>query len=152
MRRVSPTLILVLGATILALGMAVLGQVAPMSAVSSGPQGFHEGNRAPAPIVNRTEPVPIRLAEASPFVAGREVYTRPVIEPAPAPPPVRRDVVIELVGIVVENGERSVVVMLDGAERTLSLGDQTEAGRVAFIGLDSVRLEGEQTRTISLFD
>jgi hypothetical protein len=149
---VSPTLILVLGAAILALGMAMLGQFAPMSAVSSAPQGFLESNRVPAPILNRTELAPIRLAEASPFVAGREGYARPVIAPAPAPPPVRRDVVIELVGIVVENGERSAVVLLDGVERTLRLGAETEAGRVAFIGLDSVQFEGEQNRTISLFD
>jgi hypothetical protein len=114
MTRRPTTLILVLGATVLALGVAILGQSAPMSAVPPVSQGFLESNRAPTPILNRTQPAPIRLAEASPFVAGREVYARPVIAPAPAPPPVRRDVVIELVGIVVENGERSAVVMLDG--------------------------------------
>ena len=103
-------------------------------------------------IQNRTEPAPADLAIGSPFSPGREPYARSVIAPEPAPLPPRRDVVIELIGIVVENGERSAVVLLDGVERTLRLGDETETGRVAFIGLDSVRLEGEQTRTISLFD
>lgn len=152
MTRLPTTLLLMLGAALLALGVAMLGQFAQRSTVSLSQLGLLESNRTPAPVLNRTDPAPIRLAEVSPFVAGREPYTRPVIAPAPAPPPVRRDVIIELVGIVVENGERSVVVLLDGDERTLSLGEQTEAGRVVFIGLDSVRFEGEQVRTISLFD
>jgi hypothetical protein len=61
-------------------------------------------------------------------------------------------VVIGLIGIVAENGGQSVIVLVDGVERTLRVGSETEAGRVAFIGLDSVRFEGEQTQTISLFD
>lgn len=34
------------------------------------------------------------------------------------------------------NGGRSAVVLLGGVERTLRVGDQTETGRVAFLGLD----------------
>ena len=138
-------------AAVALLAVAVSGVFAPFS-----PEDLSENTwaaeRIPVPVQNRAEPDPVALALGSPFSPDREPYARPVIAPEPAPTPPRRDVVIDLIGIVVENGERSAVVLLDGVESTLQVGSETEAGRVAFIGLDSVRFEGEQTQTISLFD
>ena len=139
------------GAALALLAVAVVGIFAPFPSEELS-ENAPVAERITTRIQNRTEPAPAALAASSPFVIAREPYSRPVIAPEPAPPPPRRNVVIELIGIVVENGERSAVVLLDGVERTLKLGDQTEAGRVAFIGLDSVRFEGEQTRMASLFE
>ena len=125
-------------AAVALLAVAVSGVFAPFS-----PEDLSENTwaaeRIPVPVQNRAEPDPVALSLGSPFSPDREPYARPVIAP-------------ELIGIVVENGERSAVVLLDGVESTLQVGSETEAGRVAFIGLDSVRFEGEQTQTISLFD
>ena len=139
------------GAALALLAVAVVGIFAPFPSEELS-ENTRAAERITVPIQNRIEPEPAALAMSSPFSPGREPYARPVIAPEPAPPPPRRDVVIELIGIVVENGERSAVVLLDGVERTLRVGSETEAGRVAFIGLDSVRFEGELTQTISLFD
>ncbi len=139
-------------ATLALLVVAVLGAVSPFGNAQSFEEGALINERNPNPVLNRSAPNAISLSTGSPFSPYREPYTRPVIAQEPAPPPPRRDVILELVGIVEENGERSAVVLMDGVERMLRVGSETEAGRVVFVGLDSVRFEGEQARTISLFD
>jgi hypothetical protein len=87
----------------------------------------------------------------SPFVADHSAYARPVAPPPPPPeaPPVE----IRLLGVSRSGGEPQATVMLDGEERTLSLGAETLAGEVVEIGLDFIVFEqdGEQRR-VGLFD
>lgn len=87
----------------------------------------------------------------SPFVADHSAYARPV-EPPP-PPPEAPPVDIRLLGVSRSGGEPQAAVMLDGEERTLSLGAETRAGAVIEIGLDFIVFEHDgERRRVGLFD
>ena len=92
------------------------------------------------------------ILQRSIFHPDRGPYARAVKKPKPAPTPVRRKVKIKLVGIVTVNGELTAMVLLDGQEQSVRLGDRTIAGLVYEIGSSWVVFEADGLRTIGLFD